>query len=87
MIDNTFYYPGWQVLIDGVGTEIEYQDIEYRGMITYRLTPGDHQITVVYKPTRVRQLGNALTLLTAAGILGTGLIAHKFKPNALSFIN
>ena len=63
LIDYTFYFPGWTVYVDGKPTEIEFQDLNYRGLITYRVPAGSHQIKVSYEHTKTRLFG-----LLASGV-------------------
>jgi hypothetical protein len=63
LIDYTFYFPGWTVYVDGKPTEIEFQDLNYRGLITYRVPDGSHQIKVSYEHTKTRLFG-----LLASGV-------------------
>jgi hypothetical protein len=64
LIDYTFYFPGWEVIVDGVPIEFEYQDINYRGLITYWVPSGDHKIEVIYKYSKVRLLGLSMTIFS-----------------------
>ena len=57
MADNTFYFPGWNVYIDGRPTTIEYQDPNHRGVITYNVPKGKHIVDVKFELTKVRMLG------------------------------
>lgn len=78
LVDNTLYFPGWQVLIDGEKTEIEFQDQNYRGLMTFWIEPGRHEIRVVFGETRFR-LASDLVSLFGLGILGLGGIMAKIK--------
>jgi hypothetical protein len=60
--DNTFYFPGWHVYVDGVETNIEFQDPAYRGVITFTVPRGTHEVKVMYQDTRVRALGKIVTV-------------------------
>jgi hypothetical protein len=62
MVDYTFYFPGWKVFVDGKDTSIEFQDINYRGVITYRVPTGRHTVLVKYTDTKVRKLANGISL-------------------------
>lgn len=66
MIDYTFYFSGWAVYIDGVKTIIQWQDPNYRGIITYTVPAGTHEIKVVYEYTQVRSIG---VFMTIAGVI------------------
>lgn len=69
LVDNTFYFPGWRVYVNGVETPIEFQDMNYRGVITYKVSPGKHTVDVVFTNTKIRLLGNMVTMGTTALIL------------------
>ena len=71
MVDYTFYFPGWHVYVDGVQTPIEFQDPNYRGVITYRLNPGQHNVVLKFEDTKVRTFGKLATL---ASILIIGFL-------------
>lgn len=78
LVDYTFYFPGWNVLIDETATEIEYQDPAFRGVITYRVPPGKHVVDVLFTDTKIRLLG----LLVSGGgvvLLTFGLLFMKYK--------
>lgn len=63
LVDYTFYYPGWTVYIDNQQTQIQFQDLEYRGLITYMVDAGKHTIRVVYQPTKLRTIANFISIL------------------------
>ncbi len=79
--DNTFYFPGWKVYVDGKDTPIEFQDPAYRGVITFRVPSGRHKVIVVYEDTKVRAMGKAISVLTVAVVvlcaLGRYLLLHR----------
>ncbi len=73
MLDYTFYFPGWEVLVDGnTFTNIEFQDPSYRGLITFIVPEGSHRVVVRFRETKVRMLGNILSLI---GMIGAGVYA------------
>ena len=80
MIDYTFYFPGWNVFVDGNPVEIEYQDTRYRGLITYRVPAGKHTLSVIYSPTRIRLLSGVLSGL---GLFIFGLLSIVTKKKKL----
>ena len=49
IVNNTQYFPGWRVYIDGEKAPIEFQDNNWKGKITYRVSPGIHDIVVVFE--------------------------------------
>lgn len=79
LVDYTFYFPGWQVYVDGTPTLIQFQDPEFRGMITYQVPAGDHTIHVKFERTKIRVLGDGVTVI---GILLTGVwmfLLHRYQ--------
>lgn len=74
--DNTLYFPGWTVLIDGVRVPIEFQDINHRGIITFWVHKGVHLVDVIFMETRLRQFAN-MTSLFSVGILVAPLALWK----------
>jgi uncharacterized membrane protein len=77
MIDNTFYFPGWKVFIDGRSTEIQFQDMNYRGVITYAVPQGKHSILVMFTNTKIRILANVISIFSLGILLLTILLRKK----------
>ncbi len=76
MVDRTFYFPGWTVLVDGVKTNIEFQNPDYRGVITYQVPPGKHSVYLSFEDTKVRLIGKILSVI-AVGIFIVLLLFRK----------
>ncbi len=79
MVDNTFYFPGWKVYIDGKETLIEFQDMNYRGIITYYVPAGNHDILVRFEDTKVRRVANSISMATLILFITIIFIEKKFK--------
>lgn len=62
--DMTFYFPGWNVYIDGGKSEIQFQNPDYRGIITFNIPRGEHLIEVVFFPTKVRMTADLVSFLS-----------------------
>ena len=76
LVENTLYFPGWKVYVDGVQTGVQYQDPTYRGLITFRVTEGTHEIKIIFEDTKLRYVADMATLgtvglliVTACGVL------------------
>lgn len=70
LVENTLYFPGWRVYVDGILQNIEFQDPSYRGLMTFDVDPGMHDVRIVFTDTKVRQMseivsGVSLFILTA----------------------
>lgn len=61
--ENTLYFPGWEVLVDGQKTSIEFQDPQNRGLMTFYIEPGEDEIIVRFTQTRLRQLADAISIV------------------------
>ncbi len=60
--DYTFYFPGWRLYIDGSVSNIQYQDPNYRGIMTFYVPKGEHKIELKYEETKVRKISDLLSL-------------------------
>lgn len=69
IVENTLYFPQWRVYIDGIPTGIEFQDPGYRGLITFWITPGRHNVVVVFENTKLRTAAEQISL-ASLGIIG-----------------
>ncbi|MBI3576800.1 hypothetical protein HY086_02040 [Candidatus Gottesmanbacteria bacterium] len=85
--DNTLYFPGWNVFVDGKALdpnrEILYQDPQYRGLMTFWVEPGKHAVFVTFEETKLRKLADyaslvGLLLLVATVTIRKPLLWPKF---------
>ncbi len=75
--DHTFYFPGWNVYIDDQPAAIEFQDHAYRGVITFKVPPGQHEVKVVYEDTKVRRLGKYISFASLIGFIAVAIILKR----------
>jgi len=80
LIDYTFYFSGWNVYVDNKPITFEFQDPKYRGVITYKVPAGSHDVEVKYEPTKIRSLATIITILGTVASIGF-LIFIKKKNN------
>ena len=69
IVDNTTYFPGWHVYVDGVETPIEFQDANHRGLITFNVLQGKHAVSVIFEETKIRLLADTLSISVFAGMM------------------
>ncbi len=74
IVDNTLYYPGWQVHVDGKKILVEFQNQKHRGLITYTVTPGEYAVSVKFRETPIRLASDIIS-----GIMLTVVIAFILK--------
>lgn len=79
MVDYTFYFPGWRVWVDGKEVDIQFQDPAFRGVITYNVDKGKHEVYLKFTNTKIRVLGNIISLFSLTGYLGFVILLTKSK--------
>ncbi len=75
--DYTFFFPGWRAYVDGKETEIQFQDPAYRGIITYNVPKGEHNIIVKFTDTKIRFVGKIISIISLAVLLVVIMISRK----------
>ena len=81
IVDNTLYFPGWKVYVDEVETSIGYQDENWRGLITFPVSAGEHSVKVLFEETRLRKFANALSMISVGILLGLFIKKEKYVYN------
>lgn len=79
IVDNTLYFPGWVVYVDGEKTPIGYQDENWRGLITFPVSAGEHRVEVVFEETRIRKLADAISLVSLGILLAVASGKRKMN--------
>lgn len=79
VVDKTQYFPGWRVFSDNQKIPIEFQDQNWRGLITFRLPPGTHHIRVEWGASKIRQIANIITIIGFITTIGLILLVHRKK--------
>lgn len=77
--ENTLYFPNWVVVVNGKKQEIEFQDPQNRGLITYNLPNGKSTIIIKFEDTRLRVISNAVSAISIFMILGYVVIFRFIK--------
>lgn len=68
--ENTLYFPGWKVYDnEKLVTEVEFQDPKNRGLITFYVDKGLHNIILKFEDTKLRKFANSVSLISFIGIL------------------
>lgn len=62
--DNTIYYPGWRVFVGEEEVPIQFQDANHRGIITFPVVKGSHNVQVKFSETTVRFIADLISILT-----------------------
>lgn len=69
IVENTLYFPGWVVEVDGEKTNIEFQDPAHRGLMTFFVEEGRHNIEVKFGETKLRLFADAISAATVVMII------------------
>ncbi len=68
--ENTLYFPGWKVLVDGKPVDIEFQDENNRGVMTFWVDAGKHRVDVMFEETKLRLFSNLISAASLVLLLG-----------------
>lgn len=85
--ENTLYFPGWRVYIDGkLYQGVQFQEPANRGIMTFYVLGGTHTIEIKFGDTRLRTLSNYVSLAALLIILGIvlntfGIFSRKITRN------
>jgi len=80
ILENTLFFPGWRVFVDGKDTPIEFQNQMHRGLITFFVPNGKHEIVVKFTDTKTREISDAISLMSIillAMIFGIRFLLNK----------
>lgn len=78
-VENTLYFPGWQVYINGSPIHPEkliFQDPAFRGLMTFDLDPGAYDIRFAFTETKLRTTANYVSLGSLLAFIAAGGTIH-----------
>ncbi len=81
IVDNTLYFPGWTVLVDGKTLpplDIWFQDPQYRGLINFWLEKGKHTVTLEFRETKLRRFADSVSVFGLLLLVGTVTIGKPW---------
>ena len=67
--ENTLYFPGWDVFVDGKLASIEFQDPINRGLITFFVEKGNHKVDIKFSETKLRLITDIISVISFVLIL------------------
>lgn len=83
--ENTLYFPGWNIYVNDrkldVDSEMEFQDQENRGVMTFRLNEGANHVSIVFEDTKLRSYSSMLSIISLLSlfVLCGALYIYKKK--------
>jgi len=75
--ENTLYFPGWKVFVDGKETQIEFQDPAYRGIMTFFVPAGKHSVSIDFRNTKLRTFANIFSVISLSMLFGWFVYAFR----------
>jgi uncharacterized membrane protein YfhO len=72
-----FYFPGWAAWVDGQPAAVEPS--QGKGLLEITVPEGEHTLQVDFLETTVRRVGNMMSLVGAALLLGVFWLGLRAK--------
>lgn len=69
LVEHTLYFPGWNVYVDGIKVPVEFQNPDHRGLMTFSVGRGIHEINVRFEQTKLRRVSDAISLAAAVSFI------------------
>lgn len=67
--ENTFYFPGWNLIINNRFYPFSYETSKHQGLITFSLPKGNHKAILEYSNNPIISLSQKVSLLTLFSII------------------
>lgn len=83
VLDNTLYFPGWNVYVDRNKLSLRdvwWQDPNYRGLITFFVEKGHHEIIVKFERTKIRLLAEIISLVSIGLLVSLPMFSKVLWP-------
>lgn len=77
LLDNTEYFPGWNVFVNNVKTPIQFQDPNHRGLITFDVPSGSSTVTVKWRENKTRLVADYISIISIGIIIVLPYIYRK----------
>lgn len=84
LLENTLFFLYWEVFVDNKKTNIEFQDIQHRGLITFYVEKGSYTVDVRYSNTRLRKISDIVSLGCCMLLISLLLIAYRKGKNLMN---
>lgn len=85
--ENTLYFPGWEIKVNGMPQNIEFQNKDYRGVMTFHLDKGSYIVEAIYKETKLRLFSDIISFISIGYIIGGIFTIWVLKTKKRSIIS
>ena len=69
IVVNTLYFPNWSLYINNQAQQIEFQDQEYQGLITFHVPEGSSDVKIIFENTKIRTIAAWVSILSCAAFI------------------
>ncbi|MEK7154716.1 MAG: hypothetical protein AAB697_01150, partial [Patescibacteria group bacterium] len=76
---QTYYFPGWEIWVDGKEVKIDPSRDKLLGRMQIDLSPGKHQILARLTNTPIRTIGNTLSIVSWAALISVGVLGFRSR--------
>ncbi len=77
LVENTLYFPGWNVFVNNQRADIEFQDPRWRGRITFWVDQGEHAIRIVFQDTKFRMISTIVSMASVILLFPLLILARQ----------
>lgn len=74
IVENTLYFPGWNVYVNNAKTNIEFQDPLNRGLMTFHLSKGVNKVEIKFEDTGIRKGSNSVTIISLISLFALAFV-------------
>lgn len=63
VLENTLFFPGWRVTVNGNLVPLQFQEPRYRGLMTFFVPKGQNKIVVSFTETKLRLIADSISFI------------------------
>jgi len=75
--ENTLYFPGWEILIDNKSVPPQFQDTHNRGVMTFFVDKGRHNLLLQFKETKLRLWSEVVSIISLFLLPVLGILRRR----------
>jgi len=79
VVENTLYFPNWEVRVNGETVPVQFQDPNHRGLMTFNVPKGTNTVDVEFKNTKVRSYSDMVSVISILLLIGLFLPKNLTK--------